>query len=227
MEHPHTKLLAEIAKCHLAPLGVIRKGRSRTWLDDQRWFVTVVEFQPSGFSKGSYLNVGAHFLWCAKGHISFDLGYRLEDFVPFESCEQFSPQVERLSARAAAEVGRLRALLTDVRTVAVALPEETNGADWASYHRAIALGLCGNTERASDLFSMLIEPPHSYPWVAERASQCQVLLDLLQSPSEFRKAVTQLVHEQRRALRLGAIDDPFHLQNLPGASAEHRLRPGQ
>jgi len=54
----HSKIIADAAKRNLAPIGLTRKGRSRVWLDDRGWYVTVVEFQPSGFSKGSYLNVG-------------------------------------------------------------------------------------------------------------------------------------------------------------------------
>jgi hypothetical protein len=67
-------LLSEAARRHLRRLGVVQKGRSRTWLDDNGWFVTVVEFQPSGFGKGSYLNVGAHFLWSWNDFLSFDPG---------------------------------------------------------------------------------------------------------------------------------------------------------
>jgi len=83
-------------------------GRSRKRLDDQRWYATVIEFQPSGFGKGSYLNVGAHFLWRTTGHLSFDLGYRVNGFIRFESAAQFAPEAD---AAAATEVARLRALL--------------------------------------------------------------------------------------------------------------------
>lgn len=51
---PHTRLPTATAREYLRPLGLVQKGRSRTWLDDHGWFVTGVEFQPSGWSKGTY-----------------------------------------------------------------------------------------------------------------------------------------------------------------------------
>ena len=62
----HNREIATAAKSVLAPLGCIRKGRSRVWLDDQGWWVGKIEFQPSSCSKGSYLNVGASYLWCQR-----------------------------------------------------------------------------------------------------------------------------------------------------------------
>lgn len=62
MPGPHDKIIAEAAKAALRSLGFQRKGRSRTWLADHGWWLTIVEFQPSAWSKGSYLNVAAHWL---------------------------------------------------------------------------------------------------------------------------------------------------------------------
>jgi len=71
-ETNHNQLITRAARAELPPIGCIEKGRSRIWLDDQRWWVTVVEFQPSGRSKGSCLNVGACWLWHAKDHFTFE-----------------------------------------------------------------------------------------------------------------------------------------------------------
>ena len=62
----HSKIIARVAKETLAPLGLFQKGSSRTWTDDHGWWIVVIEFQPSGFGKGSYLNVGAMWLWHEK-----------------------------------------------------------------------------------------------------------------------------------------------------------------
>src|SRR5689334_1392764 len=71
----HNAEIAAAAKAVLAPMGFRRKGRSRIWLDDHGWWVGVVEFQPSGWSRGSYLNVAASYLWkpaFAQSDWSFD-----------------------------------------------------------------------------------------------------------------------------------------------------------
>lgn len=57
------KLIAKAAREILKPLGLFQVGSSRTWIDDNGWFLTVVEFQPSSWSKGAYLNVAVSFLW--------------------------------------------------------------------------------------------------------------------------------------------------------------------
>lgn len=70
-------------------MGLSQKGRSRIWLDDQRWWLCVVEFQPSSWSRGSYLNVGCMWLWPVRDDISFDEGYRVEEFCEFRDEAQF------------------------------------------------------------------------------------------------------------------------------------------
>ena len=56
----------------------------------------MVEFQPSGWSRGSYLNVGCMWLWNVAEHLSFDVVYRVNEFHRFESEQQFGPVAQRL-----------------------------------------------------------------------------------------------------------------------------------
>lgn len=79
----HNRLIKHAARSELKPIGCVQKGQSRTWLDDQNWWVGVVEFQPHSGAKGSYLNVGACWLWHEKDYLSFDDGHRVE---PFNEC---------------------------------------------------------------------------------------------------------------------------------------------
>jgi len=59
----HSKIINTSARHAFGPLGIIQKGASRTWLDDHGWWLTVIGFQPSAWSKGTYLNIGAMWLW--------------------------------------------------------------------------------------------------------------------------------------------------------------------
>lgn len=59
----HNRIIARTAREHLAPSGFFQAGSSRMWLEDNGWFMVMAEFQPSGFSKCSMLNMGLHFLW--------------------------------------------------------------------------------------------------------------------------------------------------------------------
>ncbi len=73
----HSKILIQTAKTLLTPLGIVQKGQSRTWIDDHGWWVIMMEFQPSGWSKGTYLNVGVCWLWDRNNYLSFDVGDRI------------------------------------------------------------------------------------------------------------------------------------------------------
>jgi len=99
----HNRLLTSAARAELVPLGCVQKGRSRTWLDDHEWWVGVVEFQPSAWSKGSYLNVGVCWLWYEKDYYSFDTalvadGSRIESFREFDGTDAFASE-SSLSAK--------------------------------------------------------------------------------------------------------------------------------
>lgn len=96
----HGRIIAGAAKTALEPLGCKRKGQSRIWYSDQRFWVISVEFQPSGWSKGSYLNVGIKWLWHhGRG---LDLSDRPVDFVPFESADQFTPLIGKYGSSCSA-----------------------------------------------------------------------------------------------------------------------------
>ncbi len=56
-EIDHNKLIAAAAKQASSPLGLNRVGKSRSWYDDHGWWCIIVEFQPSSWSRDTYLNI--------------------------------------------------------------------------------------------------------------------------------------------------------------------------
>ena len=68
-QNEHGKLIAAAAKAALLPLGCRRKGQSRCWYSDERFWCIFIEFQPSGWSKGSYLNAAATWLWVGSSRV--------------------------------------------------------------------------------------------------------------------------------------------------------------
>lgn len=69
MPEAHDRIIAEAAKAGLSALGVTRKGRSRTWIDDHGWWLINIEFQPSSHARGCYLNIGEQHLWVVRNHL--------------------------------------------------------------------------------------------------------------------------------------------------------------
>jgi hypothetical protein len=201
----HTQLIDAAARKYLRPLGCTQKGRSRTWLLDRGWFVAVVEFQPSSFAKGSFLNVGAHFLWTWNDHLSFDFGCRVEDFIPFVSEVQFSYAAERLASRAVENLHRLDTKLPTPGAVAIALADSSERDTWGRYHCAVAHGLAGESDRAESLLAELSSLSGGPEWQREMARRSAVLLKALRDRAEFADAVWSLVAEHRSKLRLPAV----------------------
>lgn len=139
-QQPHARLLTAAAREFLRPLGLRQRCRSRTWLDEHGWWLVDVEFQPSSWSMGSYLNVGAMWLWCERDYFSFDDGHRVEGFTAFEDEAQFSPVAESLARRAAEEVKRYRSRYPSVHAAAHHLAARSQGFR-SNFHAAVACGL--------------------------------------------------------------------------------------
>jgi len=153
---PHAKIINAVAKKYLAPMGFFRKGTSRVWLQDNGWFFTVVEFQPSGFSKGTYLNVAMNFLWgkpLSEGtHVlSLDYGDRVmppdvpEQYISYTGDDVlFAQQVERM-ANAAVRIAGGYKHCTDLacarKMICTGQPVV---AGWDEYDRAMLCFLAGD-----------------------------------------------------------------------------------
>ncbi len=206
----------------------MQKGRSRTWLDDNGWWLAIVEFQPSGFSRGSYLNVGAMWLWRPDDDpfLFYAVGGRVAEFVAFESEEDFAPKARGLALRAAQEVERLRALFPDVARAAAYLvaevdkyPEEKNPEE--AFDAAIASGLVGAAERARSLFDLhdalsrrYHERDRNEDWYSEELreqheqalAQSRLFRSRLGDPADFRRTVSGVIDRVREALGLPPLD---------------------
>lgn len=102
------RIIKEVCKEILLPLGVFQKGASRIYIDDNGYFFTVLEFQPSAYAKGTYLNTALHFLWNERDHISFDFPFgadiRVKNFVEYQNDDQFTHEVTKYVQEAAKQV---------------------------------------------------------------------------------------------------------------------------
>lgn len=216
MPGPHDRLIADAAKAVLKPLGFQRKGRSRLWFADHSWWLAVVEFQPSAWSKGSYLNVAAHWLWMDVSTISFDFGGRLESFEEYASDEQFAAAAARLAASAAEEAQRLTAkfnsldatakvLLTEARTQASRPPGHPG---WMAYNAGVVAGLVGRTDDAMEMFRKVLDAPTNPTSVLHRAAER--MSELATERARLEREVVSIIEHKRGPLGLTLLNDsPF------------------
>lgn len=198
MDRIHTHLLTSAARQILRPHGLFQKGRSRTWLADQGWWLAVVEFQPSGFGRGSYLNVGCMWLWNVSPNLSFDIGYRVEEFHPFESPQQFEPVAARLANRALQRVAEYRRLLPTVREASEYYSRNTPKDFWPLFNASVAHSLAGLSEIAEAALVPCVHDELNDPaWLTGARRAARELLAVIGD----RKRLTDLVADRVRQTR--------------------------
>jgi hypothetical protein len=211
-QNEHGKLIAAAAKAALLPLGCRRIGQSRCWYSDERFWCIFIEFQPSGWSKGSYLNAAATWLWHTHSFWTFDgtyhpprNGYRVPGagFIDFLNAEQFTPLIAEMAASAAREVIALREKFKSLGLICEHLLSRAVRDGIPVYDAAVAAGLFGDIASARQLFRRLEEwPTDGYGHQLQLKANSAALAQLIEEPARFRAAVLANIENRRRCLRL-------------------------
>lgn len=210
----HGRLIAAAAKAALTPLGCKRKGQSRLWVSDERYWLISVEFQPSAWSKGSYLNVRPQWLWLRMGaHDDFP---RPADYIEFKNADQFTPLIENMAEIAAQTVLAFRARFRSLSDVNRYFAERITRNGWPVYRAAVTAGLLGEIETARQLFKRLESfdtEGHEY-WM-ELKSEGAKMMALLDHPVQYRSAILDAIAVSRKQYGL-----PPDLQCLASISLD-------
>lgn len=222
VQHPHTKLLTAAAREVLRSLGLVQQGRSRTWLDDRGWWVGVVGFQPSSFSRGSYLNVGVNWLWTPEEDLANDLGGRVAvpgaaEYIEYVSDEQFAPLARELALVAAERVRHYRDVLPTVAAAASVLMRAGPDALLDAVNAGIAFGLTGDPAAARMMFARYVawfESDDEMEWRTEiddqRYKRASHLSDLVADRQAFRDLIRMNIRERRERIQLDPeVELPF------------------
>ncbi len=202
----HSALIAKAAKTHLGAIGFGRKGQSRLWFKDNRWWLGVVEFLPSSWSKGSYLNVAAMWLWNAKDYWTFDDGGRVETFREFKNSDQFALAAEELASRAKDEMLALCQRFQSISSVASHLAGKSDENPWHSYHAAMAALAAGEQSYAQARFDALLAAREHAPWVSDLRTKVLGLIKRLDETTTPLDVITQEVGQARTLLKLSPVD---------------------
>jgi hypothetical protein len=213
----HGRLIAAAAKAALDPPECIRKDRSRLWYSDQRYWVIGVEFQPSGWSKGSYLNI--HVAWLWRQSKGYDYSYRPIDFVPFVNAEQFRPLISNMAAVAAREVSLVRNRFNSFLNIYAYIIKSNPRSCWHNYHVAVASGLTRNFPAAHEHFKKLASwTTHGYAWEENLKTGSAALAALVDQLTAFRSAILGIIEHRRKLMRLPP--DPQCLDELDSITAQ-------
>ena len=198
----HNKLLKKIAKERLKPYGIFQKGQSRTFLYDKGWSTIVIEFQPSSYSKGTYLNIGVDFNFYPRDYFVFGYGYRETGFEEFRDEEQFTKLVNDLCDLTIKRVEELDRKFVDI-WIALKTAEKVKEKDtWRIYEVAILNALTSNFDKARKLLIELSKTKCEYDWENERKKFADQLLELLQeSPASLDK-IKNIISQTRKLKKL-------------------------
>ncbi len=201
----HNKLLKKIAKERLKPYGIFQQGQSRTFLYDRGWFTIVIEFQPSSYSKGTYLNIGVDFNFYPRDYFAFGYGYREKGFEEFNDEEQFNKLVNELCKLTIKRVQELEQKFTDVWTALKTADKEKADNTWIIYEVAILNILTSNFDEARKRLFQVSKTKCEYDWEIERKKVADELLDWLkEKPGDLDK-IENLINKTRQLKKLPTV----------------------
>lgn len=215
-QNEHGKLIAAAAKKALLPLGCVRKGQSRVWYSDQRFWAIAIEFQPSGWSKGSYLNISTKYFWHAG--TGYSETYRPVDFIPFQNPKQFDPLIDDMAAVAAREVLLMRERFITLDNIQRHLLSRPLRDGWPVYDAAIASWLLDNVALSKSLFQRIADwPTYGYDWQFNLKKLSADLAARLENPSAMLASILDTIQQKRKLINLPP--DIHCLDDLPAAKA--------
>ena len=198
----HNRVIKAAAKSALQPIGCKQKGSSRTWLDPHSMWTGVIEFQPSSWAKGSYLNVGACWLWYEKNSLSFDDGYRVEQFQAVESEEQFIQVSATLAIQAHDEVLKLRSRFSSIEKTAAHLKNKDFSNIWQNYHAAVAATLVNDTSHAKTRFDAVMQNKDDRSWALDLKKHTTMLESISGDLGLFLRTIEEIVARSKRRLKI-------------------------
>ncbi|PZG23815.1 hypothetical protein C1I95_02755 [Micromonospora craterilacus] len=194
------------------------------WYDDRAWWLSIVEFQP-GRGLGTYLNVGAMWLWAKRDHWAFDEGSRLywrddgsfvtrppvgergwSQHVDFLKPDQFFRDVTLTAGVAAGRIVELRAQFPHVGAVAESLTSRAARPDesllWHAYHAGTAAAVCGDVMPARQHLTHVVSADLAASWERALAAQASDLLGLMDDRVALHERLVQTVNQTRKRLKL-------------------------
>ena len=204
MDFDHNKLIAQVAKQTLLPAGLKRKGKSRLYYDDNGWWCTIIEFQPSGFSKGSYLNVGVCWLLYEQNYWSFDIVSQegsARRFADAENETEFANAIFEKAMRAKEIVESNREKFSTI-SKAHEYYQSIKRSSWDYYYAAVIAGMNHQFAVAEENFNSWLAYPETTDWQREANSRVRKLMELFNRPKEFAEAIVQIVLNSRNLHRL-------------------------
>lgn len=210
---PHEKIIADTGRRILVPEGLFRKGSSRILLEDHGFYLIQVEFQPSAYAKGAYLNVGVSFLFQYTDGLNetlpYHIGGRIAEFIEYRDDESFRKEMEQYAEKAMEKVREFRELESFEAAGEVLQKQIQNkGTDrfcWEMYELAMLNFLSGDWEEGNSMLAVTMDAlnrnyvwgRHTTPWLAEVYDICENCLTQCETRESAQKMVEDMINKRR------------------------------
>jgi len=202
----HNKIIKKVASKTFKQYGIKQKGQSRLFIDDNDWFIIIIEFQPSKFGNGTYLNIGINFNWNIQDYYSFDIGNREKEFVEYINEEQFTEEINKLCKYSIEKIHDYKNKFKDINNAEKIILRHNFTSDelWGNYHRGIISGLVGNKNNLIKYFNKLLEQPeNNIEWITEFKKQIKGLMALAnKNITDFTEKIQMIIMETRKLKKL-------------------------
>lgn len=175
-------------KCkEIFPEDVFQKGKSRIYLDDNGYYLTLVEFQPYSLKKGVFLNVGLYFLFNKEENLSYNFSYGNEirvgkKFIEFIDEIQFEHDVVDYIEQAKEYVLKYREF-RDVQHAKEYMMNHLNNSNRNPYYKSMLCFLTDDILQGRKYYQRFLDDPffkeiieeYDYPNNAEALNKDYVL----------------------------------------------------
>jgi hypothetical protein len=185
MPDESAKIIRKVAKERLAEKGFKQKGRSRLWYFSGDYYLILVEFQPSSWEKGTYLNVGLDFHWYPKEYFSFEFGQRLADFKRFEDENQFRKDIEEMCDVASVKYNQYRQVFKENAGAADRLLKlyDNTLTDWDKFSIGVLFGVGGQSNDAIKYLKQISGEHYTLDFEIARAKTARAYIQAIEEDS--------------------------------------------
>ncbi len=198
----HNKLLKKVVKEQLKPFGIFQKGQSRTFLYDKGWSTIIIEFQPSSYSKGTFLNVGLDFNFYPRNYFAFGYGYRENGFEQFDNEKQFTDLTINLCELAIKKVKELDEKFLNIPKALSTLNKEDSNDTWRLFDKAILNVLNDKFDQSKKILNVIINRECKYDYEFQRKQVAHDLLMNSNSDVELLNKINSLIIQTREQKKL-------------------------
>jgi tetratricopeptide (TPR) repeat protein len=145
-----------------------------------------------------------HVAVAEQDHLFFDVGYRVEQFVEYESEAQFLREARQLALSLRERILQFRQEFPSIAAAAQFLITRAQRSrnPWHLFHAGVAAGYIGRIGEARACFAKIMENTPEYDWQKALHAKAHDLAELLNDPLAFKTRIEEAVGNTRKLLKL-------------------------